>query len=98
MIGYQSITSPPVGSIVYPLDSLNPMSNDEQQLFNFILRSLIPEKHNYLMSIYFHAVLTFDTHITITHTTIATTSTLNRNTGTTMATTSIQKKVRELVN
>ncbi len=43
-------------------------------------------------------LLTFDTHITITHTTIATTSTLNRTTGTTMATTSTQEKVRELLN
>ena len=43
-----------------------------------------------------YQLLTSDTHIIITHTTIATTSTLNSNTGTTMATTSIQEKVREL--
>ena len=41
-------------------------------------------------------LLTFDTHITITHTPIATTSTLNRTTGTTMDTTSIQEKVKKL--
>ncbi len=94
MIAYQSITSPPCGSVEYPLDNLNPWSIDVQQLLNLSLRSLIPKKKNINFDVNLFAILTFDILMTTTtHTTIATTtSTLNRTTGTTMDTTSIREK------